>query len=74
VSPARHHFTDAPDIKPQTDGPDYEKYPGPPMMNPGVAHDRNGRETPVSTMTWNFCHQFPRSTYCVPGIGQIQCP
>jgi TPR repeat protein len=48
--------------------------PTPPMMYPGVAHDRNGRETPVSTLTSGFCHQFPRCTYFVPGIGQIQCP
>jgi TPR repeat protein len=48
--------------------------PRPPMMYPGVAHDVHGRETPVSTLTWGFCHRFPKCVYYVPGIGQIRCP
>jgi TPR repeat protein len=48
--------------------------PNPPMMYPGIAHDRNGREIPVTTLTSGFCHQRPRCSYVVPGIGQIQCP
>src|SRR5450755_1390588 len=28
--------------------------------------NRSGRKTPVTTLTWGFCHQRPRRNYVVP--------
>jgi TPR repeat protein len=70
---ARHWDTLSAQLQAQANAP-APGCPRPPMMYPGMAHDRNGRETPVSTMTWGFCHSFPKCAYFVPGIGQIKCP